>query len=87
EDTPEAAHEKYHGERTVEAITAWTDELVKQIKKEIKKEVIVSKVIDHNNDGEKDSHNGVGCLIAGMLHVQKAPGAIITQVAIPGTPP
>jgi len=64
----------------VEAITSWTDELVKQIKKE----VIVAKVVDYNNDGEKDSHNGVGCLIAGMLHVQKAPGAIVTQAVSEG---
>ena len=27
--------------------------------------MIVAKVVDYNNDGEKDSHNGVGCLIAG----------------------
>ena len=34
EDAAEASHEKYHGERTVDAITAWADELMKQIKKE-----------------------------------------------------
>jgi len=80
EDAAEASHEKYHGERTVDAITAWADELMKQIKKE----TVRSKVVDYNNDGEKDSHNGVGCLVAGMLHVQKAPGAIVTQAVSEG---
>jgi hypothetical protein len=36
-------------------------------------------VVDENKDGDKESHNGVGCMIAGMLHVQRAPGGIVIQ--------
>jgi thiol-disulfide isomerase/thioredoxin len=72
--------ERYHGERTVDAITAWAGELFKQIKSEVPK----SRVIDVDKDGEKDSHNGVGCMVAGMLHVQKAPGGIVVQAVSDG---
>ena len=59
----------------MEAITTWADVLMKQLKREIPK----SRVVDGNKDGEKESHNGVGCMIAGMLHVQRAPGGIVIQ--------
>jgi len=43
----------------VDAITGWANELMKQIKSEVPK----SRVVDANKDGEKDSHNGVGCMV------------------------
>ena len=75
DDLKDAHHERYHGDRTVEAITSWANTLMKQLKREIPK----SRVVDENKDGEKESHNGVGCMIAGMLHVQRAPGGIVIQ--------
>ena len=75
DDLKDVHHERYHGDRTVEAITAWADVLMKQLKREIPK----SRVVDENKDGDKESHNGVGCMIAGMLHVQRAPGGIVIQ--------
>jgi hypothetical protein len=75
DDLKDVHHERYHGDRTVEAIAGWADVLMKQLKREIPK----SRVVDENKDGEKESHNGVGCMVAGMLHVQRAPGGIVIQ--------
>jgi thiol-disulfide isomerase/thioredoxin len=58
-DNKLAERERYHGERTVDGITGWANELMKQIKSEVPK----SRVVDANKDGEKDSHNGVGCMV------------------------
>lgn len=80
DDLADRERERYHGERTVDAITGWANELMKQIKSEVPK----SRVVDANKDGEKDSHNGVGCMVAGMLHVQKAPGGIVVQAISDG---
>jgi len=80
DDLKDAHHERYHGDRTVEAITTWASTLMKQLKREIPK----SRVVDDNKDGEKESHNGVGCMIAGMLHVQRAPGGIVIQAQSDG---
>ncbi len=59
DDLADREKERYHGERTVDAITGWANELMKQIKSEVPK----SRVVDTNKDGEKDSHNGVGCMV------------------------
>ena len=59
DDLADRERERYHGERTVDAITSWANELMKQIKSEAPK----SRVIDVDKDGEKDSHNGVGCMV------------------------
>ena len=62
-DTKDTEHERFHGERTVEAIVAWADTLVKQVNKEIP----MSRVVDYDGDGEKDSHNGVGCMVGPLV--------------------
>jgi thiol-disulfide isomerase/thioredoxin len=60
DDMSDSQRERYHGERTVDAITGWANELMKQIKSEVPK----SRVVDADKDGEKDSHNGVGCMVS-----------------------
>jgi hypothetical protein len=69
DDLKDAHHERYHGERTVESITNWARHFVDQATKKAPK----SHNVDHNADGDTDSHVGVGCLVAGLLHVQRAP--------------
>ena len=40
--------------------------------------------MDADKDGQADSHTGVGCMISGLLHVQKAPGMLVIQVCVWG---
>ncbi|EKX54421.1 hypothetical protein GUITHDRAFT_99900 [Guillardia theta CCMP2712] len=80
DDPLDKDHEKYHGERSVDAIVSWAEHLMKQVNLQAPK----SRVVDKEQDGEKESHNGVGCMVAGMLHVQRAPGSIILQAVSDG---
>mmetsp|Transcript_56784 Transcript_56784/g.133047 ORF Transcript_56784/g.133047 Transcript_56784/m.133047 type:complete len:475 (-) Transcript_56784:90-1514(-) len=75
DDAGTTQHESYHGERSVKAITGWADHFVAQEKKEIPK----TRTVDTNKDGVADSHTGVGCMISGLLHVQRAPGMLKIQ--------
>eukprot|EP00287_Rhodomonas_sp_CCMP768_P004389 CAMPEP_0196740402 /NCGR_PEP_ID=MMETSP1091-20130531/31598_1 /TAXON_ID=302021 /ORGANISM="Rhodomonas sp., Strain CCMP768" /LENGTH=474 /DNA_ID=CAMNT_0042085543 /DNA_START=59 /DNA_END=1483 /DNA_ORIENTATION=+ len=75
DDSGTTQHESYHGERSVKAITGWADHFVAQEKKEIPK----TRSVDVNKDGVADSHTGVGCMISGLLHVQRAPGMLKIQ--------
>lgn len=59
----------------MEAISGWADVLMQQAQRNVAR----SRVVDVNRDGEKESHNGVGCMVAGLLHVQRAPGGIVIQ--------
>jgi len=80
DDTGQSQHESYHGERSVPAITAWADNFVKQLKREIPK----TRTVDSDRDGQADSHTGVGCMISGLLHVQRAPGMLVIQAKSDG---
>jgi len=75
DDTGKSHHESYHGERSVPAITAWAEHFVAQARKEIPK----TRTVDSNRDGTLDSHGAVGCMISGLLHVQRAPGMLVIQ--------
>ena len=80
DDTGKSQHESYHGERSVPAITGWADNFVKQARREIPK----TTTVDSDKDGQADSHAGVGCMISGLLHVQKAPGMLVIQAKSDG---
>lgn len=80
DDTGTSQHESYHGERSVPAITAWAEHFVAQMKNEIPK----TRVVDADKDGSVDSHNGVGCMVSGLLHVQRAPGMLVMQAVSEG---
>jgi len=75
DDTGKSEHESYHGERSIPAITGWADNFVKQLKRQIPK----TRTVDADRDGQADSHAGVGCMISGLLHVQRAPGMLMIQ--------
>eukprot|EP00290_Baffinella_frigidus_P009705 CAMPEP_0180131924 /NCGR_PEP_ID=MMETSP0986-20121125/8695_1 /TAXON_ID=697907 /ORGANISM="non described non described, Strain CCMP2293" /LENGTH=472 /DNA_ID=CAMNT_0022071865 /DNA_START=19 /DNA_END=1437 /DNA_ORIENTATION=+ len=75
DDTGTSQHESYHGERSVTAITTWAEHFMKQIKRETPK----TRTVDSDKDGVADSHTGVGCMISGLLHVQRAPGMLKVQ--------
>ena len=80
DDTGKSEHESYHGERSIPAITGWADNFVKQLKRQIPK----TRTVDADRDGQADSHAGVGCMISGLLHVQKAPGMLVIQAKSDG---
>mmetsp|Transcript_64260 Transcript_64260/g.94085 ORF Transcript_64260/g.94085 Transcript_64260/m.94085 type:complete len:477 (-) Transcript_64260:454-1884(-) len=80
DDTGKSEHESYHGERSIPAITGWAENFVKQLKREIPK----TRTVDADKDGQADSHTGVGCMISGLLHVQKAPGMLVIQAKSDG---
>jgi len=75
DDKGDSQHESYHGERSVPAITQWAEHFMSQLNNEVPK----SRTVDANKDGVVDSHNGVGCMISGLLHVQRAPGMLKVQ--------
>lgn len=77
DDKGNSFHETYHGERSVDKISEWAENLVAQNKKEIAK----TRVTDVDKDGVAESNPGVGCLISGLLHVQRAPGMLKIQAA------
>jgi len=80
DDLKDAHHERYHGERSVTSIVNWANHFLDQATNKAPK----TQAVDHNADGEADSHIGVGCLIAGLLHVQRAPGGITIQAKSDG---
>ncbi|KAJ1492915.1 hypothetical protein T484DRAFT_1769701 [Baffinella frigidus] len=47
--------------------------------KQIKRETPKTRTVDSDKDGVADSHTGVGCMISGLLHVQRAPGMLKVQ--------
>jgi hypothetical protein len=47
--------------------------------KQIKRETPTTRTVDSDKDGVADSHTGVGCMISGLLHVQRAPGMLKIQ--------
>jgi thiol-disulfide isomerase/thioredoxin len=77
DDTGQSDHEVYHGERSVAAITAWAEHFLAQAKNFIAK----TKTVDSDMDGVADSHGGVGCMVSGLVHVQRAPGMLKIQAA------
>jgi len=80
DDTGSSEHESYHGERSVPAITQWAEHFLAQAKNLVPK----TRTVDADRDGVADSHDGVGCLISGLLHVQRAPGMIKVQASSEG---
>eukprot|EP00960_Hanusia_phi_P042379 755466-Hanusia_phi.AAC.4 len=60
DDPLDKDHEKYHGERSIDAIVSWAEHLMKQVNLQAPK----SRVVDKEQDGEKESHNGVGCMVS-----------------------
>jgi len=80
DDTGNSLHESYHGERSVPAITAWSENFLAQVKNQVPK----TRVVDSDKDGVADSHHGVGCMVSGLLHVQRAPGMLVMQAVSDG---
>ena len=80
DDTGNSVHESYHGERSVPAISAWAENFLAQVKNQVPK----TRMVDSDKDGVADSHHGVGCMISGLLHVQKAPGMLVMQAVSEG---
>jgi len=75
DDTGTTQHESYHGERSVNAITGWAEHFIAQAKKAIP----ATRTVDANKDGVADSHHATGCMVSGLLHVQRAPGMLKIQ--------
>eukprot|EP00282_Hemiselmis_andersenii_P027591 CAMPEP_0169478152 /NCGR_PEP_ID=MMETSP1042-20121227/28318_1 /TAXON_ID=464988 /ORGANISM="Hemiselmis andersenii, Strain CCMP1180" /LENGTH=322 /DNA_ID=CAMNT_0009592591 /DNA_START=123 /DNA_END=1092 /DNA_ORIENTATION=- len=80
DDTGTSLHESYHGERSVPAITAWSENFLAQVKNQVPK----TRMVDSDKDGVADSHHGVGCMVSGLLHVQRAPGMLVMQAVSDG---
>jgi len=80
DDTGSSLHESYHGERSVPAITGWAEHFVAQLKNNAPK----TRMVDADKDGNVDSHHGVGCMVSGLLHVQRAPGMLVMQAVSEG---
>jgi len=80
DDTGSSLHESYHGERSVPALTGWAEHFLAQLKNEAPK----TRVVDADKDGNVDSHHGVGCMVSGLLHVQRAPGMLVLQAVSDG---
>jgi len=77
DDSGRSFHETYHGERTVDKISDWAENFVAQENRETPK----TRVVDVDKDGVAESNPGVGCMISGLLHVQRAPGMLKVQAS------
>jgi len=62
------------------SVPRWAEHFLAQLKNEAPK----TRVVDADKDGNVDSHHGVGCMVSGLLHVQRAPGMLVLQAVSDG---
>jgi len=64
-------HETYHGTQSSTAMTKWVRTVLFQ-----NKAGPDARRVDVDKDGSLESHEGIGCRVAGTVHVQNGPGIL-----------